>query len=575
MNEYEDASSDASCSGEVRSLSSAEDAELTWIPGEDEHVDKESNGGEFDEDEAPPYMASDFSSALANDLANQQQQKLREQDALKEGSPVAQASGASIPRICCICGDAALYTCPGCGARTCSITCVRMHKTESKCTGERDMAKKVPLSEFTDRHLQRDFYFLEDVRRVVSNCERTFPKMWRYTFRALPPPLYALREAAKKRGVVCQITSEGMTKRDANTSRYDRKTETITWRCQFNFHDPDFCVATDWGSERHRLGDIVAYCWATKPSLPCFHINRQYNRASKWIGTSEKDESAVTPAGKGYEAEKEDEEAMVVAEEDQLHPSQPLEQQQQQQQHLDEESRPDECEMEVTAEDDAAPAALFVDSNQHQQEMWRPSKLVIAPLSPVEKDNEKAVSSFLAAGPVIILAQAERLGLQQKYFLMSPSATLNEALRTLFFINEFPVFEIIHAADLDAYPLVTEADKESIRESFRMAPRPPKPERKPRRTKADLTPDEVERCARVPCRMFLAGCCRLSEEDCPYWHCEYKDVPACRSFSKFAACEKGDRCSFRHDAAAVSAARKRAREERQQPYTNRNRRRHT
>lgn len=587
-----DAHSEESSSLEDRSTSSAEDGDLAWVAGEDGRLDSDADDGEGPDKKVVKgekamagYMASSLSSFLVCDLATRrQQQELQEQqrdgDDSAAGShcPVGGAGaggGDAKKKVCCICGDNALYTCPGCGARTCSIICVRVHKTQFNCAGERNIAKKVPLKEFTDTQLQRDFQFLEDVRRVVSNCERGFSRIWHYTFRALPPPLHALREAAKKRGVVCQITSEGMAKRDANTSRFDRKTETIIWRCQFNFHSPDFTVTTDWGSERHRLGDIAAYCWATNPPLPSYHINRRYNSASKWIGGAAQKKRVGAEDVEGEETKEEvapdtkdggdmAEEVKEKRQQGETRQNVPSQQQ--------EDGEPQETTVsavhsgeESTVRDMAESGPRFVDHHAQQQEMWSPCQVHVAALSAVEEANERAVATFFQKEPVVILARAERLGTQRKYFRLSPTSTLNEALRTLFFVNEYPVFDVIHESALDAYPLVTEADKEYIREGFRAAPRPPKPERRPRRTKADLTPEEAERCGKVPCRMFLAGCCRLAGDECPYWHCAHSDVPACRSFVKFAACEKGDRCSFRHDPAAVGAARKRAREERRPP----------
>ncbi|RNF01169.1 hypothetical protein TraAM80_07168 [Trypanosoma rangeli] len=554
--EYTDTASDDSYRKDMQSVSSAADADLDWIPGEDEHeeshVDPEDyDGGEEEGEEMPQFVASAFSNVLVSDLANHQlQEEMMGPEPLHTAGHTGDDGTVARTKVCCICSDAAMYTCPGCGVRTCSLTCVRVHKKDSQCGGERDVAKKVPLSAFTDGQLQRDFHFLEDVRRTISNCRRGFSKVWHYTFRALPPPLHALREAAKKRGVVCQITSEGMKKRDANTSRFDRRTETIMWRCQFNFHGPDFTISTDWGNERQRLGDIVAYCWSTNPPLPCFHINRQYNRASKWIGAVKHNEA---------EDEKCDEKEVRNAEEEGKEKS------------MHEEQGEDDDKVETKVKAIATCDRVFLDNQPQCQEEWSPCQLSIAPLSSKEAWNEEAVRAFMAMGPAIILSRAERLGMQRKFFRMSPSSTLNEALRTLFFINEFPVFDVIQASALEAYPLVTEADKELIRESFRAAPRPPKPERKPRRTKADLSPEEAARYSKVPCRMFLAGCCKLVEEECPYWHCEYREIPACRNFVKFALCEKGDRCSFRHDLAAVGAARKRAREERQHPCEQRSR----
>ncbi|SCU70853.1 HIT zinc finger, putative [Trypanosoma equiperdum] len=571
------------CFEENESASDAPDGGMEWVSSgdaseecvndvddiysnrDDSGADEEGNEfGREDEDDRGEFrsgFATAFSNILARDLEIQQRHCQQMEGAGVDVNPrVATADGqvataGAKEKICCICKDKSVYTCPGCGARTCSMTCVRVHKAQFNCSGERNVAEKVPLSEFTDKQLERDFHFLEDTRRVISNCERTFPKMWRYTFRALPPPLYALRKAAKQRGVVCQITSEGMSKRDANTSRFDRRTETIIWRCQFNFHTPNFTVSTDWGNERHKLGDILTYCWAKNPPVHCFHINRRYNRASKWIG--------IEGEREGKEVEREEE-----GEKDKENVENGRE---------ENESVEFRCSgasdnladistrKEDSNDEDGAVGPLFVEvgDKQQQQQVWKPSVLDISPQSPEEAKSKETVSAFLSLGPVIILAQAERLGLEKKYFRLSPSQTLNETLRTLFFINEFPVFEVIHASDLESYALVTDADKERIRESFRAAPRPPKPERPPRPTKSTLTPEERDRYAQVPCRLFLAGCCKLGEEECPYRHCEYQDVPVCRSFMKFASCEKGNRCVFRHDATAVATARKRMREGRQ------------
>ncbi|KAH8609438.1 HIT zinc finger [Trypanosoma vivax] len=531
-------------------------------------------------------LSSAFSAVLARDLANQRQQAQQP----KGGTGSASARGcdpsAAPPsvvgreKVCCVCGGVSRYTCPGCGARTCGVACVRSHKAQWHCSGERDVAKMVPLSEFTDAQFQRDFHFLEDARRVVSNCERLFPRVWRYSFHTLPPPLYALRKAAKQRGVVCQITSEGMSKRDANTSRFDRKTGTITWRCQFNFHDPDFTVATNWGNERHRLGDVLAYSWATNPPLPCFHINRKYNRASNWIGTVPggglgegcAEGGSVDREGCGKKEEGGGEGSVgVESDDDSVGSDGPVSPGEVVGNGDEAPSAPLERELSDMGASESAPVCaadallLLVRTDGAQQEghFWSPTKLDVTPRSAEERRDRDAIVSFLSRGPVAILSRAERLGLQSKYFRLLPSVTLNEALRTLFFVNEFPVFDVVPVENVDSYTLVTEADKEKIRESFRKAPRPPNPERPPRRTRADLSPEERERFAQVPCRMFLGGCCKLAEE-CPYRHCEYGDIPACRGVVKFGLCEMGERCSFRHDAVAVAAGRRRAREERQQ-----------
>lgn len=54
---------------------------------------------------------------------------------------------------CEVCGIKAQYTCPKCEVRTCSLTCVNIHKKELECDGIRDKTKFIPLTSFTDLDL--------------------------------------------------------------------------------------------------------------------------------------------------------------------------------------------------------------------------------------------------------------------------------------------------------------------------------------------------------------------------------------------------------------------------------------
>nr|VDZ46028.1 HIT_zinc_finger/Zinc_finger_C-x8-C-x5-C-x3-H_type_(and_similar)_putative/Pfam:PF04438/Pfam:PF00642 [Leishmania donovani] len=546
----------------------------------DSHKDDGGGGDGNDEPRDEPYFRASgdvdeasrvtLSAALLSDLETSH----------ISPTPHAEQQTQSKASDCCVCGTHAMYTCPGCGRRTCSMICVRVHKEDFKCTGVRDVAVKVPLSEFTDRQLQRDYHFLENCRRVIDNIERCFPRTsWRYNYKALPPPLHALREAARRRGVICQIMSEGMRKRDENTSRLDRKTNTIVWRCEFEFrsaHDGAevTTISTDWGSERHRLGDILKYCWATNPPLLCYHINRRYNRASKYVGES------ATKTAKGGEGE-------VPNETDPTpHDSAaaPLET------AADAGSAaapPTGVDVLPTAEvtrvasdegeGDVPPptvAAVEAEAAASRREcpLSAPAELLplrayevvlpmppIEPVTPREAQHQAFVQDFLTREKYVILSKAERLGNNARYFLLDPYDTLNENLRRLFFVSEFPVFVVVHASELHRFTLVTEEDKEAIRSSFRSKKTREPRERPQMRKRSEMEPEELERLSRVPCRRFLQGRC-LNAEECPYWHCTPNEIPVCRTFLRFGECDKGTRCSFRHDADAVRIARKRQRD---------------
>jgi hypothetical protein len=69
---------------------------------------------------------------------------------------------------CSMCPKPAIYTCPGCTARTCSASCSSAHKTKTACTGTRNRAAYVPMNNYSLGSLMNDYTFLEDVGRKVG-----------------------------------------------------------------------------------------------------------------------------------------------------------------------------------------------------------------------------------------------------------------------------------------------------------------------------------------------------------------------------------------------------------------------
>lgn len=59
--------------------------------------------------------------------------------------------GPYISRRCLICNkSSAKYRCPRCAARTCSVDCVKEHKTQQNCSGVRDKTAFVGIKQFND-----------------------------------------------------------------------------------------------------------------------------------------------------------------------------------------------------------------------------------------------------------------------------------------------------------------------------------------------------------------------------------------------------------------------------------------
>lgn len=66
----------------------------------------------------------------------------------------------------------ALYQCPSCSTRTCSLACCNSHKRRTKCTGKRNRTNYLPLAHMNDQTMQSDYHFLEDVLCQVNGGRR-------------------------------------------------------------------------------------------------------------------------------------------------------------------------------------------------------------------------------------------------------------------------------------------------------------------------------------------------------------------------------------------------------------------
>ncbi|KAF8211416.1 hypothetical protein K438DRAFT_1958528 [Mycena galopus ATCC 62051] len=72
--------------------------------------------------------------------------------------------------LCSVCNHRyAIYTCPRCTTRTCSLPCASTHKTRTACSGQRDKAAYVPMNRYGWGTMMDDYAFLEDVGRKVGD----------------------------------------------------------------------------------------------------------------------------------------------------------------------------------------------------------------------------------------------------------------------------------------------------------------------------------------------------------------------------------------------------------------------
>ena len=75
--------------------------------------------------------------------------------------------------LCCICKSKDVkYRCPKCSLRTCSLVCCKKHKEVFTCDGVRDACPFLKISEFTDKNLVDDYFFLERANSAIESAAR-------------------------------------------------------------------------------------------------------------------------------------------------------------------------------------------------------------------------------------------------------------------------------------------------------------------------------------------------------------------------------------------------------------------
>jgi len=148
--------------------------------------------------------------------------------------------------LCQVCQSAdGRYRCPRCEVVTCSVACVNQHKVGPGgaigCDGVRNKTKYIPLNQFTELDVISDYQLLESATRCVESSARD--KLKNKTqlteegkLQPLPHFLMAFRNACYRRGQ-CRLRflPPHFDRRRNNTSKFDWKKQTITWKVQLNF----------------------------------------------------------------------------------------------------------------------------------------------------------------------------------------------------------------------------------------------------------------------------------------------------------------------------------------------------
>ncbi|KAL1877583.1 hypothetical protein VTK73DRAFT_8492 [Phialemonium thermophilum] len=200
-------------------------------------------------------------------------------------------SDTVLTSLCTICHtDPPKYKCPRCGARTCSLPCVRRHKAWASCSGERDPAAFIPREHLrSEAGIDHDYNFLSRIERarerfereaasrgavlssgrghgVVGNNKR-FEKVWhgdqlqhipvmgggrgggRFQdnggprrpgpeARFLSGPDKQVRRRLRAHDIEVLQMPKGLTRQRQNKTSWNRRTNTINWQVEWLVMDP-------------------------------------------------------------------------------------------------------------------------------------------------------------------------------------------------------------------------------------------------------------------------------------------------------------------------------------------------
>lgn len=101
-------------------------------------------------------MSTDDINKIETALQEESGITLVKQDEIEETKSIPQLTEEEIKKAkqCQICQEKDwIYTCPRCLTHSCSLKCVKKHKEEALCSGERDKTAYVPLQKYTETHM--------------------------------------------------------------------------------------------------------------------------------------------------------------------------------------------------------------------------------------------------------------------------------------------------------------------------------------------------------------------------------------------------------------------------------------
>jgi len=128
----------------------------------------------------------------------------------------------------------AKYRCPNCSIASCSLACVREHKSATYCDGTVQPRAVETTSELSHEVLKEDFQFLRGVGEGVAQAGRDAGNM--ESSRRFSRNQKRMQDACKKRSCTLEFMPEQMSRRKENTTFFRFKEDKIYWRVAWVFN---------------------------------------------------------------------------------------------------------------------------------------------------------------------------------------------------------------------------------------------------------------------------------------------------------------------------------------------------
>uniref|UniRef100_A0A8C3SDK5 Box C/D snoRNA protein 1 n=1 Tax=Chelydra serpentina TaxID=8475 RepID=A0A8C3SDK5_CHESE len=150
-------------------------------------------------------------------------------------------------------GEEAKYRCPRCMKYSCSLVCVKKHKTALSCNGIREKAAFVSINEFSELNLLSDYRFLEDVGRMTDGAARDV-SLHRPTTNKF---INYLKNRARKHNIHLKTLPIGFTKRRENSTTFNKKEQRFYWHLKLIFPHSHAEYTVKRVPEDKTLGEIL------------------------------------------------------------------------------------------------------------------------------------------------------------------------------------------------------------------------------------------------------------------------------------------------------------------------------